>query len=152
MFFISFFCSGVGLPLYPENFYFISQWSCSASGSLWYRCGRSKTAFPFFTLIWGWNDSPFINAAKNWFAAAAIPLIADPPYSPDFAPADFFLFLNLKKQLAGLSLTQESLKDLGRGQQNYHLRGRRRRSVPPLVWVGRNVRVYRQRPCWENVM
>ena len=31
-----FFASGVGgFPLYPEIFYFITHWSCSASGSLW---------------------------------------------------------------------------------------------------------------------
>ena len=30
-----FFASGVGFPLFPELFYFISKWSCSASGSLW---------------------------------------------------------------------------------------------------------------------
>ena len=28
------FVSGVGIPLYPETFYFITQWSCSASESL----------------------------------------------------------------------------------------------------------------------
>ena len=49
-------------------------------------------------------------AVKNWVAASAIPLIADTLYSPDFAPVDFFLFTKPKQQLAGLSLTQESLK------------------------------------------
>ena len=34
-FFLSFFVPGVGFPLYPEIFYIITQWSCSASGSLW---------------------------------------------------------------------------------------------------------------------
>ena len=34
-FFKSFFSSGVGFPLFPEIFYIISQWSCSASESLW---------------------------------------------------------------------------------------------------------------------
>ena len=67
---------------------------------------------PFFTLISGWNNSWVINSAagKNWFTASAVPLIADPLYLPDFAPVDFFLFTKAKKQLAGLSLTQESLK------------------------------------------
>ena len=49
-------------------------------------------------------------AVKNWVAASAIPLIADTLYSPDFAPVDFFLFTKPKQQLAGLSLTRESLK------------------------------------------
>ena len=67
---------------------------------------------PFFTLIWGWNNSQVMIAAavKNWVAASAIPLIADTLYSPDFAPVDFFLFTKPKQQLAGLSLTRESLK------------------------------------------
>ena len=49
-------------------------------------------------------------AAKNWFAARAILLITDPPYSPEFSPVDFSLFPKLKERLAGLSLIQESLK------------------------------------------
>ena len=66
----------------------------------------------FFTLIWGWNNSPVINAtaAKHWFTARAIPLIVDPPLSPNFDPADFFPFPKLKEQLAGLSFAQESLE------------------------------------------
>ena len=30
-----FLVSGVGFPLYPEVFYIMNQWSCSASGSFW---------------------------------------------------------------------------------------------------------------------
>ena len=40
----------------------------------------------------------------------AIPLIADLPFLPNFAPADFFLFPKVKGRLAGLSFAQESLK------------------------------------------
>ena len=67
---------------------------------------------PFFTLIRGWNNSEVIIAAavENWLAASAIPLIADPLNLPDFSPVDDFLFTKVKQQLAGLSLTQESLK------------------------------------------
>jgi hypothetical protein len=32
------------------------------------------------------------------------------PYSPDLAPADFFLFRRVKEELAGIRLTPESLK------------------------------------------
>ena len=37
---------------------------------------------PFFTLIWGWNNSQVIIAAafKNYLAASAILLITDPPF------------------------------------------------------------------------
>jgi hypothetical protein len=33
-----------------------------------------------------------------------------PPYSPDLAPADFFLFRRVKEELAGKRLTPETLK------------------------------------------
>jgi hypothetical protein len=39
-----------------------------------------------------------------------IQLLPHHSYSPDFAPVDFFLFRKKKEQLAGLHLTQESLK------------------------------------------
>jgi hypothetical protein len=31
-----------------------------------------------------------------------IEILPHPPYSPDLAPSDFFLFPNLKKQLKGI--------------------------------------------------
>jgi hypothetical protein len=43
------------------------------------------------------------------------PAASPPPYSPDLAPADFFLFQKVKEQLAGLHLTQESLKSVWEG-------------------------------------
>jgi hypothetical protein len=33
-----------------------------------------------------------------------------PPHSPDLAPADFFLFLTLKRELVGLILSLEEFK------------------------------------------
>ena len=39
-----------------------------------------------------------------------IKLLSHPPYSPDLAPADFFLFPKLKKELAGITMTQEKFK------------------------------------------
>jgi [histone H3]-lysine36 N-dimethyltransferase SETMAR len=38
-----------------------------------------------------------------------------PPYSPDLAPADFFLFPKVKEQLSGLQLDQDSLKQTWEG-------------------------------------
>jgi hypothetical protein len=38
-----------------------------------------------------------------------------PTYSPDLAPADFFLFRKMNEELAGLHLTQESLKNAWEG-------------------------------------
>ena len=37
-------------------------------------------------------------------------MIQHPPYSPDLAPADFFLFPKVKEQLAGITLTQQSFR------------------------------------------
>ena len=38
---------------------------------------------------------------QTWFAAKNIPLLHQPPYSPDLAPADFWLFPTIKKGLKG---------------------------------------------------
>ena len=39
-----------------------------------------------------------------------IKLLSHPPYSFDLAPADYFLFPKLKKELAGITMTQEKFK------------------------------------------
>jgi hypothetical protein len=39
-----------------------------------------------------------------------IKLLSHPTYSPDLAPADYFLFPKLKKELAGITMTQEKFK------------------------------------------
>ena len=39
-----------------------------------------------------------------------IRLLSNPPYSFDLAPADYFLFPKLKKELAGITMTQEKFK------------------------------------------
>jgi histone-lysine N-methyltransferase SETMAR len=46
----------------------------------------------------------------NWLAARDIKLIEHPPYSPDLVPADYFLFPRVKRELAGLTLTQDTFK------------------------------------------
>jgi histone-lysine N-methyltransferase SETMAR len=43
-------------------------------------------------------------------AARQFKVIEHPPYSPDLAPADFFLFPKVKRELAGLTLTTETFK------------------------------------------
>jgi histone-lysine N-methyltransferase SETMAR len=48
-------------------------------------------------------------------AARQFQIIDHPPYSPDLAPADFFLFLSVKRELAGKTLTQETLKKVWEG-------------------------------------
>jgi len=39
-----------------------------------------------------------------------IKLLSHPPYSFDLAPADYFLFPKPKKELAGITMTQEKFK------------------------------------------
>ena len=59
-----------------------------------------------------WDNAPVHTWAvvKDWLTAKGIQLLEHPPYSPDLAPADFFLFLKLKMELAGLTLSKETFK------------------------------------------
>ena len=47
---------------------------------------------------------------KEWIAVHGIQMIQHLPYLPDLAPGDFFLFPNVKEQLAGITLTQQSFQ------------------------------------------
>ena len=62
--------------------------------------------------VFHWDNAPVHTAAvvAEWFAANNIQRLAHPPYSPDLAPADFFLFPHVKEQLAGLTLTADGVK------------------------------------------
>jgi histone-lysine N-methyltransferase SETMAR len=59
-----------------------------------------------------WNNAPVHTAAvfQDWLAARNVQVIPHPLYSPDLAPADFFLFRRVKEQLAGLTLDQNTIK------------------------------------------
>lgn len=59
-----------------------------------------------------WDNAPVHTAAvvQNWLAARGVQVLPHPPYSPDLAPADFFLFPKLKKELAGRRLTAKTFK------------------------------------------
>jgi hypothetical protein len=46
----------------------------------------------------------------EFLAKKRIKLLSHPPYSPDLTPADYFLFPKLKKELAGITMTQEKFK------------------------------------------
>jgi hypothetical protein len=52
---------------------------------------------------------------KVLLAAKDFRLIKHPPYSPDLARADFFLFPTIKRQLAGKPLTQDTFKSMYEG-------------------------------------
>jgi histone-lysine N-methyltransferase SETMAR len=64
-----------------------------------------------------WDNAPVHTAAavKNWFAAHGVQRLEHSPYSPDLAPADYFLFRRVKEELAGLSLDASSLKKIWEG-------------------------------------
>ena len=90
------------------------QLSCSdqlTPGKLGRR--RPVTTHPSRSTPLHWDNTLVHIAAvvKDWFAANALQLLEHPPYSPDLAPADFFLFRKVKEDLAGLSLNQHSLKN-----------------------------------------
>jgi histone-lysine N-methyltransferase SETMAR len=59
-----------------------------------------------------WDNAPVHTAAviQHWFAALSIQRLEHPPYSPDLAPGDFFLFKRVKEELAGQSLEEGTLK------------------------------------------
>jgi hypothetical protein len=59
-----------------------------------------------------WDNAPVHTAAvvTNWMAARQFQIIEHPPYLPDLALADFFLFPSVKRELASKTLTEETLK------------------------------------------
>ncbi len=59
-----------------------------------------------------WDNAPVHTAyiVTDWLAVRRVQLLQHLPYSRDLAPADFFLFPKVKKELAGLTLTRETFK------------------------------------------
>ncbi len=59
-----------------------------------------------------WDNVPVHTAkvVQEFLAKKRIKLLSHPPYSPDLTPADYFLFPKLKKELAGITMTQEEFK------------------------------------------
>ncbi len=59
-----------------------------------------------------WDNTPVHTAATvtDWLATRHVKMIEHPPYSPDLAPANFFLFPKVKKELEGLMLMRETFK------------------------------------------
>jgi histone-lysine N-methyltransferase SETMAR len=54
-----------------------------------------------------WDNAPVHTAATvaDFLAAKRVKTVPHPPYAPDLAPADFFLFSKVKAELAGQTLT-----------------------------------------------
>jgi hypothetical protein len=59
-----------------------------------------------------WDNAPVhtVMVILEFLAKKRIKLLSHPPYSPDLTPADYFLFPKLKKELAGITMTQEEFK------------------------------------------
>ncbi len=60
-----------------------------------------------------WVPKPVVHTAKvvhQFMAKKRIKMLSHPPYSPDLAPADHFLFPKLKKELTCIPMTQEEFK------------------------------------------
>ncbi len=78
-----------------------------------------------------WDNAPVHTAGdvQDWFAANSIQLLSHPPYSPDLAPADFFLFRRVKEELAAWPhlVSGDHQEGLGRGHQKHRQRTLRRR-------------------------
>jgi len=64
-----------------------------------------------------WDNAPVHMAAKvqNWLAANAVQVLQHPPYSPDLAPADFFIFPLVKEHLAGTTIAANGVKKAWEG-------------------------------------
>ena len=60
-----------------------------------------------------WENAP-VHTAKSvhdFLNKNNIQLLDNPPNSSDLAPADFFLFPKLKRELAGITMMQEDFKN-----------------------------------------
>jgi hypothetical protein len=67
---------------------------------------------------WFHRDNAPVHTAKvvqDWFTAHKIQQLEHPPYSPELAPGDFFLFRRIKEELAVRSLDKGSLKKTWEG-------------------------------------
>ncbi len=60
-----------------------------------------------------WDNAP-VHTARNvrmFLDQNNIQVLEHPPYSPDLAPADYFLFPRMKNDLAGLHMTRDSFRN-----------------------------------------
>jgi hypothetical protein len=60
--------------------------------------------------LWDNTSAHTTPVVTDWMAAKQIQAIHHNPYSPDLAPANFFKFPRVKKELASLTFTQETFK------------------------------------------
>ncbi len=72
-----------------------------------------------------WDNTPVHTSAtvQKYLAEKGIKTLRHPPYSPDLAPADLFIFPRVKSKLAGLLMNQESFQKSWKGGHPYHPQG-----------------------------
>ncbi len=58
----------------------------------------------------GQRPGPYRRYGPGVSGGGGVKTLRHPPYSPDLAPADFFLFPRVKSELAGLSMNQETFQ------------------------------------------
>jgi hypothetical protein len=68
-------------------------------------------------MVFHWDNTPVHTAiiVQDWLTAHSIQALRHPPYLPDLALADFFLFWPMKDELAGITLDHSTLKRSGKG-------------------------------------
>lgn len=59
-----------------------------------------------------WDNAPVHTSrcVKAFLEEKAIEVVPHPPYSPDLAPADYFLFPTIKRELGGVSISGDTVK------------------------------------------
>ena len=82
---------------------------------------RLKQKRPILAAEWDWlfhwDNCPVHKShlVKEYMDQKGLKVIEHPPYSPDLALADFFLFPKVKSSLAGNTLTAGELKPASEG-------------------------------------
>ncbi len=88
-----------------------------------------------------WDNALVHTAAivTDWLAARHVQMLQHPPYLPDLAPADFFLFPKVKKELAGLILMRDLQAGVGGGCEDPHGGGLRMRRSSSGIAAAKSV-------------
>ena len=75
-----------------------------------FKCKRPSLAAGVWFLHW--DNAPIHTSSgmKTFLDAKGIKTLCHPPYSPDLAPADFFLFPTVKTALSGLTISGNSVQ------------------------------------------
>ena len=88
------------------------QYIVTALGRFWKHMQHKRPEMAKEGFVFHWDNAPVHTAAivKDFLAKKKIEMLDHAPYSPDLAPADFFLFPKLKAELAGDFLDADSFK------------------------------------------